>query len=92
MAPKSKKRFSRAISDDSNEPTTKKARVHNSASQVDDKGEPYWELSKMRRVSVSEFKGKHMVNIREYYESDDKTLPGKKVSCPCESNDARKAD
>ena len=47
--------------------------------QVDDNGDPYWELSKMRRVTVSEFKGKRMVNIREYYEQNGKTLPGKKV-------------
>ena len=32
---------------------------------------------------VSEFKGKLMVNIREYYEKDGKSLPGKKVSLPC---------
>ena len=32
-----------------------------------------------RRVGVSLFKGKQMVNIREYYEKDGETLPGKKV-------------
>ena len=32
----------------------------------------------MRFVNVSEFRGKKMVNIREYYESNGKTLPGKK--------------
>jgi hypothetical protein len=35
-------------------------------------------LSKMRFVSVSEFRGKPLVNIREYYESNGKILPGKK--------------
>ena len=39
----------------------------------------YWELSAKRRVQISEFKGKHMVNIREYYEKDGEMLPGKKV-------------
>lgn len=33
----------------------------------------------MRKVTLSEFKGKTMVNIREYYEKDGKELPGKKV-------------
>lgn len=32
-----------------------------------------------RRVNVSEFKGKKLVNIREYYEKDGEMLPGKKV-------------
>ncbi|KAK8242717.1 putative RNA polymerase II transcriptional coactivator [Phyllosticta capitalensis] len=45
---------------------------------TDDNGDQYWELSTLRRVTVSEFKGKSMVNIREYYEKDGKTLPGKK--------------
>jgi Transcriptional Coactivator p15 (PC4) len=47
--------------------------------QVDTDGNEYWEISKMRRVTISEFKGKRMVNIREYYEKDGKDLPGKKV-------------
>ena len=36
-------------------------------------------LSRTRRVQLSEFKGVTMVNIREFYEKDDKMLPGKKV-------------
>jgi hypothetical protein len=32
----------------------------------------------MRFVSVSEFRGKPLVNIREYYEANGKLLPGKK--------------
>ena len=35
-------------------------------------------LSKMRFVNVSEFRGKKLVNIREYYEKDGKMLPGRK--------------
>ncbi|KAK3061884.1 hypothetical protein LTS18_005240 [Coniosporium uncinatum] len=51
--------------------------------QTDDEGNPFWEVSKLRRVTVSEFKGKSMVGIREYYEKDGKTLPGKKgISMP----------
>ena len=40
-------------------------------------------ISGMRRVVVSDFKGKTFVNIREYYEKDGKALPGKKgISLP----------
>ncbi|KAH0563459.1 hypothetical protein GP486_001977 [Trichoglossum hirsutum] len=40
-------------------------------------------ISNSRRVTISEFKGKRMVNIREYYEKDGKHLPGKKgISMP----------
>ena len=34
----------------------------------------------MRRVTVSTFRGKTLVNVREYYEKDGQELPGKKVS------------
>ena len=37
------------------------------------------QLTSKRRVGISEFKGKYMVNIREYYEKDGEVLPGKKV-------------
>jgi hypothetical protein len=36
-------------------------------------------LSGKRRIGISEFKGKRMMNIREYYEKDGEMLPGKKV-------------
>ena len=32
----------------------------------------------MRFISVSEFQGKPLVNIREYYEANGKLAPGKK--------------
>lgn len=47
--------------------------------KIDSNGDRYWEISKMRRVTISTFRGKTMVNIREYYEKDGKELPGKKV-------------
>jgi len=37
------------------------------------------QLSGKRRIGISEFKGKRMMNIREYYEKDGEVLPGKKV-------------
>jgi hypothetical protein len=47
---------------------------------VDAEGVTYWVLSGKRRVTISEFKGKQMVSIREYYEKDGRDLPGNKVS------------
>ena len=48
--------------------------------QIDDEGNKYWEISKARRVTVSEFKKKSLVNVREYYEANGKWMPGKKVN------------
>lgn len=50
--------------------------------KTDGDGNKYWEISKARRVTISEFKGKSMVNIREYYQQDGNWLPGKKVLSP----------
>lgn len=51
------------------------------ATQVDSDGYSYWELSSggTRRATVSEFKGKWMVNIREYYNKEGELKPGSKV-------------
>ncbi|KIW76517.1 hypothetical protein Z517_11263 [Fonsecaea pedrosoi CBS 271.37] len=82
----SKKRKS-AVNDDSDVDvsTTKRGKgasgsafVPSSKPQVDSDGNSYWEISKARRVTLSEFKGKKLVNIREYYEKDKEWLPGKK--------------
>lgn len=65
---------------------SKKAKVgteETGTSQVDTNGDKYWEISKMRRVTVSSFRGKPMVSVREYYEKDGQELPGKKVSDSC---------
>lgn len=43
----------------------------------DDEGNQYWSISNKRRLQVSEFKGVTMVSIREYYDKDGKTLPGR---------------
>lgn len=68
-------------------PSSKRAKQSSSSSKskgaggslVDTEGNTYWELSGMRRITISEFKGKKYINIREYYEKDGKDLPGKKV-------------
>jgi hypothetical protein len=57
----------------------KKAKVNTDTNKTDSNGDRYWEISKMRRVTVSSFRGKAMVNIREYYAKDGQELPGKKV-------------
>lgn len=38
----------------------------------------FFQLAKMRYATVSEFRGKVMVGIREYYEKDGELRPGKK--------------
>lgn len=60
---------------------SKKSKVSTgeTASKVDSNGDRYWEISKMRRVTISSFRGKNLVNVREYYEKDGQELPGKKV-------------
>lgn len=94
MAFKSRKRTSEAGGDFVQSRDEKRARTestkNNSGSnfhqpdldvncKIDANGDHYWEISKMRRVTVSTFRGKTMVNIREYYEKDGQELPGKKV-------------
>ncbi|KAH7255600.1 transcriptional Coactivator p15-domain-containing protein [Fusarium redolens] len=68
--------------DSDSEPETVSKRVKSGTSLEadgkDDDGNPYWELSNKRRVGVSDFSKKTFVNIREYYDKDGKTLPGKK--------------
>lgn len=48
------------------------------ALQTDDSGDKYVELAANRRATVRAFKGKTYVDIRETYEQDGKTKPGKK--------------
>ncbi|XP_045215971.2 activated RNA polymerase II transcriptional coactivator p15-like isoform X2 [Mercenaria mercenaria] len=46
-------------------------------------GEMMFQLARMRYATVSEFRGKVMVGIREYYEKDGEMRPGKKgISLP----------
>uniref|UniRef100_A0A182NPR9 Transcriptional coactivator p15 (PC4) C-terminal domain-containing protein n=1 Tax=Anopheles dirus TaxID=7168 RepID=A0A182NPR9_9DIPT len=81
--PKTKKPVTSDTSDsgpDDREPVVKKAKPTGASNSS---GEHVFELGKMRKVTVSEFKGKTYVNIREFYEKDGKDLPSKKgISLP----------
>ncbi|KAK4219112.1 RNA polymerase [Rhypophila decipiens] len=56
-----------------------KATKRELAKGKDAEGNHYFELAPLRRVGISEFKGKLLINIREYYNAADGELkPGKK--------------
>ncbi|KAK2750676.1 hypothetical protein FQN57_002749 [Myotisia sp. PD_48] len=56
----------------------KKSKTSDATTKTDANGDMYWEISRLRRVTVSTFKGRVMVHIREFYEKDGQELPGKK--------------
>jgi len=41
-------------------------------------GERYFDLSAKKRLSITSFKGRAYVNMREFYEKDGQMLPTKK--------------
>ena len=45
-------------------------------SELDAEDEGFVDLGKGKRASVSDFKGKKFLNIREYYSKDGQWLPG----------------
>ncbi|KXJ91056.1 transcriptional Coactivator p15-domain-containing protein [Microdochium bolleyi] len=58
---------------------TKKAKTSTATSGKDDEGNSFWTLSANRRVGISNFKGKVLINIREYYtDAAGDMKPGKK--------------
>ncbi|KAK4054536.1 hypothetical protein OIV83_001030 [Microbotryomycetes sp. JL201] len=46
--------------------------------EKNDEGEPFVQLPGSKRVMISKFKGKKLINIREMYEKDGEIKPGKK--------------
>lgn len=68
--------------DDRIPPPKKKAKDDgddDGSKKTDEQGNSYWELDRNRRVSLSTFKGKQYLNIREYYQDKSSGLwrPGK---------------
>jgi len=67
--------------DDRNPPPKKAKSDGGSTTKTDDKGGAYWELDRNRRVSVSEYRGKQYLNIREYYQNKTGDwCPGKGIT------------
>merc|ERR1712126_222793 len=85
--PKSKKSKQKLTSKKSKKTESESEELESSDDEiekpVDPKASIVKALSKTRFMSVIDFNGKKMVNIREYYkkESEDKLLPGKKGIC-----------
>lgn len=83
--PKSKEYISSSGSESDEERPKKKQKKEKdkpkkdaSKSSISKEEDTMLQLSKMRYVSVSEFRGKKYVNIREYYEQDGDLKPGRK--------------
>lgn len=60
--------------DEEEQQQKKKAKVKGSVSE---KGDLVFDLNDRKKVTIGEYKGNLLVNIREFYEKDGKQLPGK---------------
>uniref|UniRef100_A0A023EET7 Putative transcriptional coactivator p15 n=2 Tax=Aedes albopictus TaxID=7160 RepID=A0A023EET7_AEDAL len=76
--PKNKKQDTSDSDSGPDDRTPVKKTKTDSASTTNADGETEWTIDRNRKVTVKEFKGKIYVNVREYYEKDGQSLPGKK--------------
>ncbi|KAI0156845.1 ssDNA-binding transcriptional regulator [Xylariaceae sp. FL1272] len=77
---KSRKREASSDDDEVVKPAKKtKTKTKASDEGRDDDGNAFWQLAPMRRLTISTFKGKTLVNIREYWtDQSGEMKPGKK--------------
>ena len=59
------------------QPLAKKPKLQTRVKR-NENNEAYWPLSGNKRITVSEFHGRMLVHIREYYMAGDQMRPGKK--------------
>ncbi|XP_013117235.1 RNA polymerase II transcriptional coactivator [Stomoxys calcitrans] len=79
--PKSKKQSSSSDSDsgpDDRAPPAKKSKEQNAKEDKKDAVNNQWTLEKLRQIRISEFRGRKLIDIREFYEKNGELLPGKK--------------
>ncbi|KAM7352390.1 single stranded-binding protein c31A [Cochliomyia hominivorax] len=84
--PKTKKDESSSDSDsgpDDRHPPAKKSKEtsDNKSGKTksnDNEETTHWVLEKQRQVRINEFRGRKLIDIREYYEKNGEILPGKK--------------
>ena len=77
-SPQKEDKQRKAESPTKNEQHVAKKSKTESTIKRNESNEAYWPLSGTKRITVSEFKGKKMVHIREYYMAGDEMKPGKK--------------
>ncbi|CAD7000392.1 RNA polymerase II transcriptional coactivator [Ceratitis capitata] len=80
--PRAKKESESSSSDsgpeDRGPPPSKKSKAGSSTSGEDANPNGPWTIENLRQVRINEFKGRKMVDIREFYEKNGEILPGKK--------------
>ncbi|PSN61450.1 PC4-domain-containing protein [Corynespora cassiicola Philippines] len=89
----SKKRSAPADDDEPVSPIAKKARSEQFVPkelETADNGDKYVALKEngLRRITIGEWKGSTMIGIREYYQKNGETLPGKGISLTIEQYNA----